>query len=324
MTHVIPPLLAGRTVRCILFDLGGTVWYRNKCAWPQLEACANRHAGALLRQAFSPGSLSCSDDETLGHWLRKALNEQFRQQVHNAPDLEPDGPQALQQALLRCNIDVDRRLSNALFEALRIPVDPSRIPFDDTLPTLATLQDRGFQLGVVTNRLWGGKPFIEGMQDLGMLKYFDPQKMAISADLLLRKPAPEIYQYALRAHGIPAEEAIMVGDSLPADVVGPQHLGMLTVWKPKAMVAQMVKEHLAKHGICLERYNAEHATPCEVRKDELPAEPLPQGMFDTTLADILNHSDYWHQFLLGHIRPDFIIQDLQDLLDIFLVAGRQL
>jgi FMN phosphatase YigB (HAD superfamily) len=308
-----------------LFDLGGTVWSRNKRDWPHLEAVADRHAGILLRQSLSPGTCSFSeeDDETLGHHMRKALNEQFRQQVRQTPYREPDGPQALQQALHCWNIDVGSDLSRALFEALRIPVELSRIPFDDTLPTLAALRDRGFQLGVVTNRLWGGKPFVEGMGAFNMLSYFDAQKMAISADLGLRKPAPEIYLHALRAHGIAPSEAVMVGDSLPADVVGPQNLGMLAVWKPKAMVAQMVKEHLAKYGTSLERYNAEHVTPPELRTGELPAGPLPPGMFDTSLADILNHSDYWHQFLRGRIRPDFIIQHMSDLLDVFLQAGRQ-
>jgi FMN phosphatase YigB (HAD superfamily) len=214
-------------------------------------------------------------------------------------------------------------LSRALFEALRIPVESSRIPFDDTLSTLAALRDRGFQLGVVTNRLWGGKPFLEGMGAFHLLSYFDAEKMAISADLGLRKPTPEIYLHALRAHGVAPSEAVMVGDSLPADVVGPQNLGMLTVWKPKAMVAQMVKEHLAKHGTSLERYNAEQVTLREVGTGELPAGPLPSDMFDSSLADLLNHSDYWHQFLRGRIRPDFIIQHVRDLLDVFLQAGRQ-
>jgi FMN phosphatase YigB (HAD superfamily) len=166
-----------------LFDLGGTLWSRNKRDWPHLEAAANRRAGELLRHALSPEAFSDEDDETLGHHLRKALNEQFRQQVRQAPHLEPEGPQALQQALLRWNSDVDHRLSRALFEALRIPVESSRIPFDDTLSTLAALRDRGFQLGVVTNRLWGGKPFLEGMGAFHLLSYFDAEKMAISADL---------------------------------------------------------------------------------------------------------------------------------------------
>ena len=43
------------------------------------------------------------------------------------------------------------------------------------------------------------------------------------------KPDPGIFHQALRKAGCPAEAALFVGDSLPADVAGGNALGMTTV-----------------------------------------------------------------------------------------------
>jgi FMN phosphatase YigB (HAD superfamily) len=316
--------LSGRVVRCILFDLGGTIWHRNKRDWPQLEVAANQRAGALFRRHVAPTFLLEMDDTELGNHLRKALHEQFRELIRRDARVEPDGAHALLQVLLQWGLEKsDLALSTALFEALRISAAESRILFKDTLPTLAALQARGFQLGVVTNRLWGGQPFVNDMEALGLLTYFDPGKMAISADLRVRKPTPAIYLHALRAHNIAPEHAVMVGDSLPADVVGPQQLGMLAVWSPKRLVVEMVKAHFATFGASLQTYNTHHVSPPAPHPGAGSPDPLPSDMFDTSLADILGHADYWQQFLRGQIKPDLIIEHMRDLLDVFVEAGVQ-
>jgi putative hydrolase of the HAD superfamily len=45
------------------------------------------------------------------------------------------------------------------------------------------------------------------------------------------KPHPRLFQYALEQMGVAAEESVMVGDSLRADVEGAKTLGMVTVWR---------------------------------------------------------------------------------------------
>lgn len=322
MTNMGTFILAGLHIRCILFDLGGTLWRRNKYVWPHLESTADRQAGKLLRTTLTATAFSGEEDEALGSRLREALNEHFRQRVCSAPHVEPSGADILHQVLGEWGVpDDNRQLSTALFEALRIRAIDSRILFDDSLPTLATLQEHGFQLGVVTNRLWGGPPFVEDLKAFGLLTYFDPDKLVISADVGLRKPTPEMYLRAMWAHQVAPEETVMVGDSLPADVVGPQQLGMWTIWKPKAMVTQMVKEHLGKYGFSLEQYNADSAVLLHSSARSHALEPLPSGMFDTKLADILHHADYWYQFLRGQIRPDAIIERPSNLSDVLIGAG---
>src|SRR5215467_5661302 len=203
--------LTGRSVRCILFDLGETLWFRKDAAtWHQLEASANRHAGELLREHAGSQSLPHLDDDTLGEHLREALDEHVRTLKHWTPEIEANGPLVVLQVLQELGIErVDIPFATAIFEALRVRIPASRPLFSDTLPTIAALQQRGFLLGVVTNRLYGGEPFQEDLGTLGLLDYFDPRHMAISGDLGVRKPNPAIFLHVLRALDVVPEQAAM-------------------------------------------------------------------------------------------------------------------
>ncbi|HXR64638.1 MAG TPA: HAD-IA family hydrolase, partial [Ktedonobacteraceae bacterium] len=129
--------------------------------------------------------------------------------------------------------EAERGLGESIFEALRVRIPVSRVLFPDTLSTLETLRQRGYILGVVTNRNYGGRPFHEDLQIMGLLDYFEYQHMAISADLGIRKPHPEIFKYALGKLSVLPEEAAMVGDNLKADIGGAKELHMLGIWKAR-------------------------------------------------------------------------------------------
>lgn len=314
--------LTGRIVRCILFDLGGTLWYRNKAIWPQLEAVANQHTGVLLRKHVAPESLPTLDEGELGNRLRKELTKQYRELLRRDPTTEPNGAYLLMQIFLQWGIpEIDPAFCTEIFEALRIPEGQSRILFEDTHSTLAALQERGFQLGVATNRLWGGKPFIEAMEELDLLQYFDPAKVAVSGNLGVRKPAPAIFLHALNAHNVVPEQAVMVGDLLSADVIGPQQLNMLSVWRPGRSAVDMVRVHLARQGLSIQTYDAQQVSLLDSPVEEGSTGSSPE--FESSMADILNEAAYWHRFTHGDIKPDLIIEHLGDLLDVFLQAGEE-
>jgi FMN phosphatase YigB (HAD superfamily) len=203
-----------------------------------------------------------------------------------------------------------------LFQALNMPVDLSRTLFDDTLTTLSVLQARGYQLGVVTNRLWGGPPFVLGMEAIGLLRYFDPLKMAVSADLGVRKPAPEIFLHALRAHDVRPEETVMVGNSLAADVKGAREIGILAVWKPEPQVVGIVSAHLAQYGLSFQDYNTGD-TPARRGYRRRSAEE-DSGVVATLPARLLHRPQVWQPFLQNTVTPDLIIERLSDLLDLFV------
>lgn len=228
--------LAGRTIRCLLFDLGETLWTRRASSeWEQLERSANLRAVELLRSRINPALLPRLDDAALGERLRHDIDIHARAQVQRRTDIEPDVSLAVLEALHDWGFThLGKDLGDAIYETLRIRIPESRQLFDDTLPTLDELQQRGFLLGVVTNRTHGGQLFLEDLHRMGLDRYFPQDAIAISSDLALRKPHPGMFQHALNALRARPEEAAMVGDSLGADVWGALSLGIFAVWKPKA------------------------------------------------------------------------------------------
>ncbi|HEX6478700.1 MAG TPA: HAD family hydrolase [Ktedonobacteraceae bacterium] len=322
--------LAGRVIRCILFDFGDTLWYRGDVhAWKQLETAANQRAVTLLRKHVAPAYLPALDDLTLGQRLREAFDENVRAAIQRNPGFEANGPRMALQALRAWGIeDANDALGNAIFEALRVRIPESRPLFKDTHSTLAALQQRGFLLGVVSNRLWGGEPFHEDVQSLGLFKYFEPRAVAISADLGIRKPNPAIFLHALDALNVSPHEAVMVGDSLRADIVGGLNLGIFTVWKPKPLLRSRVKAHMRGAG---------HSSTSMETLDSAPSEPgtqigvtssteVSQGMHvtdDDYMLAQLKSRDSLDQFFSDEIKPDLIIEHLSELLDVFREVGMQ-
>ena len=99
------------------------------------------------------------------------------------------------------------------------------VPFRDTVPTLLSLRDRNYKLGVITNGLavkqW------EKLIRLGVQHVFDV--VIISKETGLKKPDPEIFRLALKEIGCKPGEAAMLGDRVDRDIAGANEVGMLTV-----------------------------------------------------------------------------------------------
>ena len=317
--------LAGR--RCILFDLGDTLWRRSDSdTWWRLEVTTNQRAVTLLRKYITPKFLPDLDDAELGSRLHTAFNTNARAFIQANPGLEANGPLVAIQTLQQWGIeDINPDLGIALFEALRVRIPESRSLFQDALSTLGALQQRGFLLGVVTNRLWGGRPFQEDLQTMGLLNYFDPPNIAISADLGIRKPNSAIFLHALNALSIPPEQAVMVGDSLTADIAGAQALGIFSIWKPKPRLWNQI-------------HTLSTSTPGQQPSLQEPEPPPLDPSVDTPTTDTLSlgihvtdddytqiqeekYATFLREYLEGKTRPDRIIQNLNELLDIFKEVG---
>ena len=54
--------------------------------------------------------------------------------------------------------------------------------------------------------------------------------LVVSEEIGITKPDPAIFRFALDRLGVPADEAVMVGDSWAADIVGARRAGIRAVW----------------------------------------------------------------------------------------------
>lgn len=117
--------------------------------------------------------------------------------------------------------------------------------YEDTQPALERLRDaRGSGAG-------GGEPLMAIVSDwgsalqrllegLGVTAYVD--RIYASGAVGLAKPAPEFYQHVCRDLGVDPAQAVMIGDSLRADVLGAQSAGMGAVLLDRAGTAVDVPE----------------------------------------------------------------------------------
>jgi 2-haloalkanoic acid dehalogenase type II len=108
----------------------------------------------------------------------------------------------------------------ALFESVK----EYQKPYPDTIETLKRLGKK-YKLGMITNTDFFGFDIIEKKFDLE--SFFDVILKSYETKLL--KPDPRVFELMLNRLGVKKEEALMVGDSLPDDIVGAKACGIKAV-----------------------------------------------------------------------------------------------
>jgi HAD superfamily hydrolase (TIGR01662 family) len=98
--------------------------------------------------------------------------------------------------------------------------------YPDTVGTLTALRDSGFKMGVVSNSKsdWAVRAILE-KHDLS--KFFGV--IISSAAVRVRKPRQDIFSKALAALDAKPSEAVFVGDSLQADMIGARTAGIRSI-----------------------------------------------------------------------------------------------
>ena len=96
--------------------------------------------------------------------------------------------------------------------------------FDDVVPALERLKQRGIILGVISNLR---RDMDELSQQLGLQPYLDFSVTSLEAGA--EKPHPPIFLAALQRAQVSPEEAVHVGDQYEADVQGAKAVGIIPV-----------------------------------------------------------------------------------------------
>jgi HAD superfamily hydrolase (TIGR01549 family) len=232
--------IAVQGIKSILFDLGSTLWdHQPKPVIQQYKQEAESSALAVVRALLIAQAAEATEQDAVAdtavEWIRALRMEVSHGEVATKavnPFYEPDFPALYRDALRARGIQsADLRWGALLYEAFRMRSADGRVLFPDALPTLATLRDRGYTLGLVTNRSYGGQIFLDDLRQMGLLEFFELDRIAVSADLRFRKPHPMIFRYALAGTGTAPNETAMVGNNLRADILGARQLGIFSVWK---------------------------------------------------------------------------------------------
>jgi putative hydrolase of the HAD superfamily len=101
--------------------------------------------------------------------------------------------------------------------------------YEDAIPTLETARAKGLRTAIISNTPWGSpaKLWRAEVERLGLSEHVE--LVVFCGEAGWRKPARQIFEYALERLQVPAERSVFVGDDPRWDLVGPRALGMQAV-----------------------------------------------------------------------------------------------
>lgn len=211
----------------VLFDLGGTLaQYYESSEFPAILEQAIAQVQNYLRQkglfSISPQvmwrGVRDEDHEARDHRVRPLEERLVR--IFQLDSIQATG---LAMAMCRCFIK---------------PIFARGRCYKDTRPTLQELRSRNFKTAIVSNTPWGSPASLwrEEIERLGLSKYVDV--LVFCTDVGWRKPAKQIFEFALAKLQAPPRGCVFVGDDPRWDLAGHRAVGIETI---------LIDRHRATH-----------------------------------------------------------------------------
>lgn len=208
-----------KPIDLILFDLGNTLIY-DRDPWPPILS----RADAELWRVLNDAGVGLSRREVYGEFetLFSLYNVRHRNDLS-----EPTTAAILDELLSQKGYQLPKETLRAALHAMYAVTQSNWFAEGDALGILKLLKGRGFRLGVVSNAA-DDENTLRLIDKSGFRPYIE--YVVSSAAFGKRKPHPGIFQVALDHFGVPAERAVMIGDTYEADIAGGQAVGMNTIW----------------------------------------------------------------------------------------------
>jgi HAD superfamily hydrolase (TIGR01662 family) len=215
-------------IKAVFFDLGDTLWHLPNLPPPDaIRGETMRRVGGLVKSWGY--DMAVGERRMIGRDIRLTIEKATREAFHG-DCIEPDYTRICQEIAKSHDIEIDREQAATLWDTWNLGgLFLGRELFPDVTPTLEELARRGYRLASITNRGYGGERFWEEVRAFRLDQIFED--IAVSCDIGYLKPHPAIYEHALGKMGVAAEESVMVGDNMRADVEGSKALGMTAVWR---------------------------------------------------------------------------------------------
>lgn len=210
------------TPRAVVFDLGGTL-----VQWSDWEGGASAKWG-LAYDAFraTQDGMSGSREEFVAA-MRAAENAHWER-----VDREHwSGPatSVVSEGLRRLGVTVDERATLAALDGYARAVAGWCTVFPDARDTLATIRERGYRLGLLSNTWWAAEWHNADLAAHGLSGLLD--ELVYTSDLPHSKPDPSVFREIASRLGVAPEECVMIGDRQIDDVSGARAVGMRAIWR---------------------------------------------------------------------------------------------
>lgn len=205
-------------VRAVVFDWGGTL-----TPWHDIDLVSQWYAYA---EVYDPEHASA-----LAHRLAEAEIARWRVQRESA-GAESAG--ALDQLFLDEGIDITQaRHLRALGGYLDF-WSPHTYADAQARPVLEGLRADGCRIGVLSNTMWPSAHHLEVFRRDDLDDLIDAA--LYTSEMPVAKPHVEAFTAVLDALGVPAHDAVFVGDRIWDDIAGASRAGMRTILIPHSAV----------------------------------------------------------------------------------------
>jgi HAD superfamily hydrolase (TIGR01662 family) len=200
----------------LLFDLGGTLMHA-RGDWEVIHQHGDQ---ALVKKLKDHGiELDSSVFRARLHEYYQRRDQDFQETTYHF---------VLHELLTELGYgDISEPVLRSALDALYSITQSNWILEDDAASTVQQLRSQDYHLGILSNA-GDDKDVQELIEGFGVRSYFD--FVLTSAACYYRKPHPRAFELALAHWNVSPEEAIMIGDSLEADIQGAQGLNMRTIW----------------------------------------------------------------------------------------------
>lgn len=173
--------------------------------------------------AVAPHDLTAEQRAALVAFLDRIWEGARVSDPESSRDLSFEAHSRVFHELIAAGPGVDRSLANALYDVM---LDTWHA-YEDTIPTLQALRERGIRICLLSN---AGVPIRTVLDRDGVTPWYD--EIVLSYEVGFVKPDVRIFEAALDALGLPASEVLMVGDNANDDGGG-THLGLRTLILPR-------------------------------------------------------------------------------------------
>jgi len=201
-------------LRAVLFDLDDTLFDHRQCSRMALSELHRAHP--------------CFEAWTFDEFARVhagLLEELHRRVMTGEVNLDVARQERFRRLFQAAGTTADQEVVAQAATTYRDGYRRVRQPVPGAAQLLDLVKRRAL-LGIVSNNL------LEEQQDklrhCGLDGYIDA--LVVSEEAGVSKPDPRIFEIALERLGCGADEAVMVGDSWAADIVGAHSAGIRAVW----------------------------------------------------------------------------------------------
>ncbi len=112
--------------------------------------------------------------------------------------------------------------------AMALPIDDRIRPLPGALELLAAIRSLGLRCVIASNTYWrDADGYWEDFHALGMGQYIDAVVTSVDAGHL--KPHPAVFELAVQAAGVPAEQCVVIGNKEVNDIEPALALGMRAI-----------------------------------------------------------------------------------------------